>query len=552
MAKETQHPPVEIDSTSDAAPFYPILSVEEVGEPLKDLRIEVPDLVDQLGDDDVVIHVVRPDIIAPRSTPSLFYEIKRLSHSDTLANVGDRGPVVASLATALNQGSEALRKFEVPHGRDALTVALDLHKRFPKLLKSTLLYLAGHQGMVEEEYVSGVPFRQEEIGRILLLNRHIDDPVGRKFSDKLGWGWPFYGSIDATPTFITGIATYVNAHDPALLTEQYVGRDGDISTIGDSLARSVNWLINKLHENPEGLLEYRNKAPSGGMMNQAWKDSAFAYVHSDASLANYKEGIASVEVQALAYDALRDAADIFRHHFDDELQASKLEHEAERLRQQVLKAFWVEDGDGGYFALATDRAANGTIRQLQVKTSNMGHLLNSRILDGDDPNIVMMRDAIVAELFSPALLCWSGLRTMANTEKAFREGGYHTGTSWLKDTQFISDGLERHGNNGLAWELRKRIWRTMMVTNKCPEFVRGGNAEGVEMNKREVYVWNTTHKILHLFEQPDQEIQAWTVSAILANKYRYAHLVKGNPALLRAVDPTKQKLEDRILSSLTS
>ena len=52
-----------------------------------------------------------------------------------------------------------------------------------------------------------------------------------------------------------------------------------------------------------------------------------------------------------------------------------------------------------------------------------------------------------------------------------------------------------------------------------------------ETNPSEVYVWNKEHDILHLFEQPPQEIQGWTVSSILAAKRAYPKYLAERDAL---------------------
>jgi glycogen debranching enzyme len=145
----------------------------------------------------------------------------------------------------------------------------------------------------------------------------------------------------------------------------------------------------------------------------------------------------------------------------------------------------------------------------------------SRLLEGSDPHITAMREATVRQLFAPEMLSYNGIRTLASDELAFRPGGYHTGSVWLWDTARIADGLERHGYHHLAWNLRERIWRAAEETGRFPEFVRGGTEHHTETNPSEIYVWNDHHKVLHLFEQPPQEIQGWSVSAILAAKYRY-------------------------------
>lgn len=531
-------------------PLDPLLSPDEVRNEtgkLIDLRGTLPPkLQAELGPDDIVIRIVTPSIDSAERKPSAIRELIRLTGAHSTRDVGHHGGPVASLAGEHNSEVKALRKFEALHGRDALEISVKLMDQFPELLRTTLVSLAETQGQKDREYQPGQLFNMEEPGRILLVDRPHDDPVGQKFSAALNWDWPFYGSIDATPSFISAITRYTSEHDTTFIDATYIGRDGEAHTIGEALALSTDWLTRKLDASQVGLLEFKNTDESGGGIDaQAWKDSAFAYIHADGSRANHDAGIASVEVQALTYDALLDAAVVFRSQ-DLPDQASELEDRAATLRQKIIDIFWKDDPKkGGYFALATDHdPENGELRTLDVRTSNMGHLLNSRLLEGDDEQTRHMRDSTVRQLFTDGLLQYSGIRTFANDEIGFREGGYHTGSVWLWDTAYIADGLERHNFHQLAWDLRERIWRTVQETGSFPEFVRGGNTQSVETSPSEIYVLSTKYNRTHLFEQPPQEIQGWTVSATLAAKY--AH-----PAYLRnkAKLPVNE-LEQSILASI--
>ena len=519
---------------SDSLPFYPILDPYELSNRLEDYRDQLPtETQAQLGDDDYVIHIVTPEVHTPQLAPSALREIIRLANASSLDDVGQHGGPLASLSSQENAGVESLRKFEILHGRDALRISLDLHDRFPDLLESTLIDLLRDQGTSNEMYDPENPFRQEEIGKIKLLNRQADDPVGKKFSDKLGWGWPFYGSVDATPTLISATVKHTLAHKPDFLSTTYIDKSGATRTVAEGLEQSTQWLLKKLQENPEGLVEFHNPVESGGIAAQAWKDSAFAYVHKDGSRANHDRGIASVEVQALAYDALCDSADLHTQ-LGNTRQAAFLPNQADQLRKQIIDIFWIDDDSDhpeGYFALGSDRDESGRLRTLNVRTSNMGHLLRSRLLEKDDEATRYMRDTTIKHLFSPEMLHSSGIRTLASDEVGFRAGGYHTGSVWLWDTAHIASGLERHGHHRLAWNLRQRIWKTVDETNAFPEFVRGDIDNQLRTSPSEVYVWNNTYRVLHLFEQPPQEIQGWTVSAILAAKYAYPNYLK-NQGLL--------------------
>lgn len=456
----------------------------------------------------------------PRSfgrVPSSLEQILRLTGAQLEEEIGRQRPSVASLALETEASSQApdhLRLYEVVFGRDSLRVAIDLISSYPELARITTLTLAALQGT--EFDVS----REEEPGRILHEARDQDDPLAVQLSTELGWGWPYYGSVDATPEFIRTLAAYCNVSESnsPLLDEVYIAKNGEQKTMADALTHAVDWIIARLGSNSEGLLEYKSTLPQG-IENQVWKDSPDAYHHSDGSLANHDAGIASIEVQTTTYDALLDAATLYEKYLNRLDEATSLREKAETLRATILERFWTDD-KGGYFVLGTDRDELGNLRQLKIRTSNMGHTLNSRLLEGDDPYIVSRREAVVHHMLSPELLCTSGIRTLASDEVRFRPGAYHNGSVWLWDTHHIAKGLRRHGYSEEADDLDRRILEVIDATRIFPEYVRGDFADKASVNTRTINVWDETYQRINKIEQPPQEVQAWTVAAILAIKKR--------------------------------
>jgi glycogen debranching enzyme len=510
---------------SSSFPARPLLDWRELwpdNEEPPDLRDQLPEEQRRyLGPHDRVVCIDTPDIHNATLPPSTLRELPRLFRVDRIEQIGQNGAPVAGLSSVENLEVAALRKFEVAHGRDALKIALDIHQEHPEGLRATLLELAATQGLEDETYIAGLPFGHEEPGRIILLDREPDDPIGQKFSHHLNWAFPFYGSIDATPTFVSAIARYIETqNDTSILDQTFRGKDGMEHTMADALDRSVGWVLRRLEENPEGLLEFYNPDESGkGMASQAWKDSPYAYMHADGTRANHEAGIASVEVQAYAYDALCDAADLYDS--TDSILASRLRERAAELRQKIFDTFWIEHPQKGeFFALATDRDENGRLRTLNVRTSNMGRLLNTRLLESDDPQIQYMRDQTIRQLFTPEMFGYAGFRTMASDEVAYDPNSYHTGSVWQWDVDEISNGLERHKQLHLAWIPRRCNWRVFQETGKFTEFV-GGHADAIHTNPSEVYVYNTQDDILRLLYQPPQEIQGWSVSGHYTHKRNY-------------------------------
>jgi glycogen debranching enzyme len=455
----------------------------------------------------------------PQLKPSGFSEIYRLTSSLNENSVGTNGPSIAALSyESDNPKHNNQGLYNTIFGRDSLRVAIDLVDHYPKLAKETIQHLAELQGTVNNIA------REEEPGRIPHEVRDVHDPIAIKLTKERGWGWPYYGSVDATPEFIRTLSAYckLSEQNNEFLSYTYTDRSDQTQTISTALIRAVDWMTNRMDSNPEGFVEYKSVLKLG-IENQVWKDSWDAYHHSDGTIANHDQGIASIEVQTVSHDALLDAADLYDNiYVDKHKEAEALRERAKILAKNILDTFWTED-KGGYFVIGTDRDDNGNLRQLKIRTSNMGHILNSRVIDGDDKEHTRKRMAILHQLQSPEMLSISGIRTLASDEVRFREGAYHNGSVWIWDTYHIAKGAFRHAKNNPEFEtfandLDNRILNIIDVIGEFPEHVRGGNE--IAVNKQIVDVYDNKEKRINRVEQPPQEVQAWTVAAILATKWR--------------------------------
>lgn len=469
-----------------------------------------------------IVSVEKQEPRNPTNRPSSLEQILRLTRARTSREIGKHGPSLAALALeadTLRSESEQetpdhLRLYEALFGRDSLRVAIDLISTYPELARATTLELARLQGVADNLK------SEEELGRIVHEVRDASDPVAQELTAKRGWQWPYYGSVDATPEFIRTLTAYcqLSEENAAFLSTEYEDRSVEVRTMSHALEMALAWIQRRLNSNPEGLLEFQTPLEHG-IENQVWKDSWDAYHHADGTIANHNKGIASIEVQVTTYDALIDAAELFEDILDQPEQAVALRAQAEQLRESILRLFWTED-KGGYFVLGTDRGEDGALRQLQIRTSNMGHTLNSRLLKGDDPEIVRMREATVRQILSPELLTLSGIRTLASDEVRFRPGAYHNGSVWLWDTHHIAKGLRRLGYTEQANMIDDRLLNVVNQTGMFPEYVRGDSNASPHTNQYKIAIWDSRQQRVNYVEQPPQEVQAWTVAAILATKHR--------------------------------
>ena len=480
-------------------------------EPASGNSIDIPaDLLPYIFTGERVTNIEYVKKAATQHTPSSLSELYRLARVEISKSLQTWNPPLASLALESDtETSSHLHRYEALFGRDALRVAIDLLAFYPQLTRKTIIALAKLQG------TSYNLAREEEPGRIPHEIRNPDDPIAKQLSQEFGWGWPYYGSVDATPEFIRTLVAYCQQTEEGFgfLSSHFTDKDGQERQIADALIDAVGWIINRMDKNPQHLLEFKTPLP-GGILNQAWKDSWDSYFHSDGTIANHDKGVASIEVQRVVYDALLDAAEIYDDALGKSSEANALRQRANELKQTILDVFWTDD-KGGYFVIGTDRDDNGNLRQLKIRTSNMGHLLHSRLLEGNDTALVEMRQAIIRQLFSPEMLGGNGVRTLATNEIRYRPGAYHNGSIWLWDTYFIVQGLHRHNYHLLANELSQRLEKVIHQTKMFPEFVRGDDSPRAYLNQRVVDVWDSINNKSNRIEQPPQEVQAWSVAAII-------------------------------------
>ena len=99
-------------------------------------------------------------------------------------------------------------------------------------------------------------------------------------------------------------------------------------------------------------------------------------------------------------------------------------------------------------------------------------------------------------------------------------GGYHVGAVWPRENELIARGLRRFGHDELVETLEQRVLECCICTGMFPEFLRG-DADRVALNTEIVDVVEPGLGPDRA-EQPPQQVQAWTVAAVLAIAKRRA------------------------------
>jgi glycogen debranching enzyme len=292
-------------------------------------------------------------------------------------------------------------------GRDSIITALQTLAYNPEIAEQTVRLLAAYQGKKID------PWREEEPGKILHEIR-----VGEMARLNEVPHTPYYGTIDATPLFLTLIGEHARwTGSLSLFREFHANVDA-----------ALDWIGRYGDTDGDGYVDYFCQTERG-LENQGWKDSGEAVVNTDGSLA--APPIALVEVQGYVYQAKREMAALFRRAGDGD-RARRLDREAEELRRRFNRDYWV---DGGWYALALQKGG----RPVEVLSSNAGHALWSGIADAEQAK------KTVASLMTDDMFSGWGIRTLSSNEIYYNPLGYHLGTVWPHDNSMIAAGFKRYG-----------------------------------------------------------------------------------------------------------
>jgi glycogen debranching enzyme len=307
-------------------------------------------------------------------------------------------------------------------GRDTLITCLQTLLFGPELARSALEVLAKLQATEDVADLDAEP------GKIVHEVRH------GKAAQR--WFHTYYGTVDATPLYLTLLSEVWRWTDDAALVRGF----------REPALRALAWIDEHGDLDGDGFVEYLRRSPRG-LDNQSWKDSGDSQRFADGRIA--EPPIAPCEVQGYVYDAKLRTAELAREVWRDRELADRLEREAAELKQRFDDAFWCERG---YYALALDRDK----RRIDSLTSNIGHLLWSGIVP--DERVEQLVDALMGE----ALWSGWGVRTMSTADAGYNPLSYHNGTVWPHDNSLCAAGLARYGR----WAELHRIVRRMLAASR--------------------------------------------------------------------------------------
>jgi glycogen debranching enzyme len=322
-------------------------------------------------------------------------------------------------------------------GRDSLLSSFMVLPVDATLALGTLQTLADRQGVKVD------PLTEEQPGRIL---HEVRLDVGTSLA--LGGKSAYYGSIDATPLFVTLLGEASRWGLPV----------DDIAALVPHADRALDWIQEYGDRDGDGFVEYE-RLNDQGLLNQGWKDSWDGINFADGRMA--EAPIALCEVQGYVYSAYIARA-WMAYDVGDKALAADFRERAERLKKQFNDHFWLPDR--GYYAIALDKDK----RPVDACASNMGHCLWSGIMDEDKA------PQVAARLMSPEMFSGWGVRTLATDMGAYNPVSYHNGSVWPHDNALIVAGLMRYGFIKEAQQLSSALMEAAQFTdNRLPELFCG-------------------------------------------------------------------------------
>ncbi|WP_138443210.1 glycogen debranching N-terminal domain-containing protein [Sinomonas susongensis] len=333
-------------------------------------------------------------------------------------------------------------------GRDSLWAARFLLPLGTELAEGTLTVLASFQGEKVDTDSQEAPGKIMHELRRAALTLH---------GEAISLPPTYYGTVDATPLWVCLLHDAWRAGMPVDAVERLLPH----------AERALAWVADGVLD---GYLNYLDTS-GHGLANQGWKDSRDSVQFRNGQLVTGP--VSLCEVQAYAHEALVHGAELLEAFGRVGAGAagaapSQLRDAAAALAERFRADFWLEDDRGPYVAIALD----GSGKPVDTVTSNMGHLLGTGLLDGEEEALVARR------LLDPELDSGYGLRTLATSSAGYWPLKYHGGSVWAHDTAIAIRGLARSGHRDAAAQLAEGLLKAAESFGyRMPELHSGDPAD---------------------------------------------------------------------------
>lgn len=487
----------------------------DASKPISRYTVQTPLGVIQLATDETFVSIRESRLVPPVIRIDPMDILLQMSGVSTPDQLGDQGAPLASIANPENICNDEVRRYEARFGRDALYAAEFLSSKWPQLELGVVRYLAAYQARDFDERSQAAP------GKVPNHIRRPDDKLAQQLTAETGRRWPWFGGTDTTVQFLLAASRVLKANPEAgweflryppghPSAGKYVVWGTSRRTLKDAVTDATGWLVRELGSRPGPPLLWvpMNRKDSFTV----WTDSPNSFHWRDGQLAH--PPVAPVQLQAQAFDALIALAELPLNKSEHVRTPKLLMDLAARLKEAIMRLFFVKDDRGEYFANGVAADQNNELSALDVRTVNMGFLLDSALLE--ESKYLPYREAIVEQMLSPAMLSPFGIAGRARDEVRFEKFDYHSQV-YAFAVHKVANGLRRAGYPYLAEVIDGRVL-AQTVDGFYPENVGAGEAPRLEYCPHILTISRTAADGLLTVtakERTPAPYAVWTVAAIL-------------------------------------
>ena len=395
---------------------------------------------------------------------------------------------------------------------------------FPRDLFISLRSLAARYPVDRFLPVIDEVFRlQNHDGKLFHEHRDPNSLLARNISAITGCTWPWFAADDVTGDGASWVM------EQALLDRSILRRRvGDVTYL-DVVRSCIGWELRRMEESGRHLILSRAlPRPEGSTwmppIGSVWKDSPDGFVRPDGTLPT--RPVALVEVQCILYRSLLLAGRLG-------LADGSL---AERVREEFLSTFWVDDDAGGfpgYFAELDESGRHLVVAP--IAASSLIDTLMSGMLDGPDCEDRLR--SVMRHLYDPELGVRGALgpRSLTTAAPHYYPSGGDKGAVWPYLNDRLATAAAERGFHRCANHDDKLVIRICEATHAVPEFVPDAAEPTFDRVRVKVRRARPDPYITTAIE-PAKPWQLWTLGALARSSARAAAYAREMPPSTSELD----------------